>query len=220
MPPLPLRRILQQCRRVADRSDAGEVSDAELLERFVTHSDPAAFELLVRRHERLVWGVCRRVLRGTQDAEDAFQATFLAFLRKAHSIKNHTSVAGWLYRVAYRVAIRASAGRALLSQRERQGVDLSAVAASDDPTSAAVWRELAPVIDDVVNRLVEKYRLPVVLCYLEGRTYEEAARELRCPKGTVSIRLTRAREMLRARLAERGLAVPGMLLAAVETRPT
>ncbi len=213
MPHPPLRRVLQHLRQVSDRPADG-VSDADLLGRFLTRCDQAAVELLVRRHERLVWGVCRRLLHREQDAEDALQATFLAFVRHAHSIKKNASVAGWLYRVAYRVAVRASANLAQRARHETPGADLSTVAASDDPTAAVIARDLVSLLDEEVNRLTEKYREAVVLCYLEGKTYEEAAQELGCPKGTISIRLTRARELLRTRLAARGVAVPTGLVAA------
>jgi RNA polymerase sigma factor (sigma-70 family) len=217
MTPLPLGRVLYHLRRVADPREAAGVSDADLLERFLGRRDEAAFELLVRRHERLVWGVCARVLRRPQDADDAFQATFLAFLRRARSIRRRASVAGWLHRVAHRVAIRAGEGLARRGRRETTGTDLSAVPAADD--AGADRRDLAAVIDEEVNRLAERYRLPVVLCYLGGKTYAEAARELGCPKGTISIRLTRARELLRARLAGRGLAALTPLLAAAAPAP-
>ncbi len=217
MPP-PLGQILRHLRRAADPSGAASVSDADLLGRFLGRHDEAAFELLVRRHERLVWGVCARALRRTQDAEDAFQATFLALLRRARSIRNRTSVAGWLHRVAHRAAARAGKGLSRRARREATGADLSTVPAPDDP-GAAERRELAAVIDEEVNRLAEKYRQPVVLCYLMGKTYAEAARELGWPKGTLSIRLTHARQLLRARLAARGLAAPAALFAAALPAP-
>jgi RNA polymerase sigma factor (sigma-70 family) len=205
----PLRTALHHLRR-AIQSPEAVVSDARLVERFVTARDEAAFELLVRRHERLVLSVCRRVLRDGPDAEDAFQATFLVFVRKAASIGKRESVAAWLYKVAYRVALRARAGSARGARHERPGADLPSLAAPEAPDAA--WRELRPLLDQEVNRLPEKYRRPVVLCYLESRTYDEAARELGCSRGTVSTRLTRARELLRRRLARRGLALSVALL--------
>jgi RNA polymerase sigma factor (sigma-70 family) len=215
----PLRTALQHLRRTLGAPDAG-VSDAQLLQRFVAARDEAAFELLVRRHERLVLGVCRRVLRDPHDAEDALQATFLVLARKAAGISARDSVAGWLYRVAYRVALRARAGAALRSRQETATANLSAVPAPDDADRAAAWRELRPLLDREVSRLPEKYRVPIILCYLESRTYEEAARQLGCSRGTVSTRLTRARELLRRRLTRCGLALSGALLALLLTEQT
>jgi RNA polymerase sigma factor (sigma-70 family) len=208
----PLRTALHHLRRTLGTADAG-VGDGELLQRFVAGRDEAAFELLVRRHERLVLGVCRRVLRDPHDAEDAFQATFLVLARKAAGISDRESVAGWLYRVAYRVALRARAGAAGRGRHERTTPDLSAVPAPDDADRAAAWRELRPLLDREVGRLPEKYRVPIILCYLESRTYDEAARQLGISRGTVSTRLTRARELLRRRLTRCGLAMSGALLA-------
>src|SRR5262245_33545408 len=209
-----LHAVMHHLRRMAGPPDAGGVSDAQLLARFVRHRDEAAFELLVWRHERMVHNLCRRVLRDREDAEDAFQATFLALARKARGISKREAVAGWLYRVAYRVALRAQAAAARRGRRERSGLDPDAATPARDPAAEAAWRELRPVLDGEVDRLPEKYRVPVVLCYLEGRTYEEAARQLGCSRGTVSTWLNRARELLRQRLARRGLALSGAVLAA------
>jgi RNA polymerase sigma factor (sigma-70 family) len=205
----PLQAFLRRMRQ--DRRPAAGVSDAELLDRFIRLRDEAAFELLVRRHERMVLGVCRRVLGHEHDAEDAFQATFLVLARKAGAIARRPSVASWLYKVAYRTALHARAGAA---RAARPAVDLEAVAAPEDAGGAAARRELCLALDEEVNRLPETYRTAIVLCYLEGKTYAEAARQLGCPRGTVSIRLTRARERLRGRLVRRGLALPTGLLAA------
>jgi RNA polymerase sigma factor (sigma-70 family) len=208
----PLRTVLHHLRRLGGVPDGSGVGDAQLVERFVRSRDEAAFELLVRRHERLVLNVCRRVLPDSHDAEDAFQATFLVLVRKAASIGKRDSVAGWLYRVAYRVALRARSRSACRAAREKPA-DLAALPAPEVPDAA--WRELRPLLDQEVGHLPEKYRVPVVLCYLESRTYDEAARELGCSRGTVSTRLTRARELLRRRLARRGLTLSGALLAAL-----
>jgi RNA polymerase sigma factor (sigma-70 family) len=205
----PLRTVLHQLRRLTRAPDGAGVSDAQLVERFVTSRDEAAFELLVRRHERLVLNVCRRALRDSHDVEDAFQATFLVLVRKAASIGKRESVAAWLYKVAYRVALRARAGAAQRAAHERPA-DLPALPAPEGPDAA--WRELRPLLDQEVSRLPEKYRVPVVLCYLESRTYDEAARELGCSRGTVSTRLTRARELLRRRLVRRGLTLSAALV--------
>jgi RNA polymerase sigma factor (sigma-70 family) len=209
----PLRTVLHHLERLTGAPQAGGVSDGQLLERFVSAGDEAAFELLVRRHERLVLNVCRRVLDDPHDAEDAFQATWLIFVRKAGSISRRESVPGWLYRVAYRVALRARAGSVRRAAHEKLGLDLPALPAALGADHSTVGHDLRPLLDQEVNRLPEKYRLPIVLCYLQSRTYAEAAQQLGCSRGTVSTRLTRAREMLRRRLVRRGLTVSGAGLA-------
>jgi RNA polymerase sigma factor (sigma-70 family) len=208
----PLGTVMHHLRRMLAPPTADAVSDAQLLERFVAHRDEASFELLVWRHERMVLGVCRRLLDDAHDAEDAFQATFLTLVRKANAISKRESVASWLYKVAYRVALRLRSGRARHSVVEfPPGVP--AASAQDEPTTAAVWRELRPLLDDEINRLPRKYHVPVVLCYLEGKTYDEVARQLGCSRGTLAARLSRARDLLRRRLLRRGVALSTGLLA-------
>ena len=207
--------VLRYLRRLVARSPGEGVSDSELLERFVKTGDQAAFELLVWRHERMVFGVCRRVLRNHHDAEDAFQATFLILARKAASIRNRQVVAGWLYRIAFRVAHHA---RPKSSRRERPGnydAELTSIPSPREAGSELLARDIGTVLEEEMGRLPEKYRVPVVLCYLEGKTYEEAARQLGLPKGTLSARLTRARGMLQARLTQRGVGVGAGMLAVV-----
>jgi RNA polymerase sigma factor (sigma-70 family) len=196
----PLTLVLRRLCHLADPAVNGCLTDAELLERFVAGHDEAAFEVLVWRHGAMVFGLCRRMLRHERDAEDAFQATFLALVRKAGSISKRQSVSSWLYKVAYRVALEARA-RAARTVPAVAGASPSAKDSADD----VLWRDLRPVLDEEVNRLPEKYRAPFVLCYLEGRTNEEAARQLGCPRGTILSRLARARERLRQRLTRRGL---------------
>lgn len=205
-----LAAVLRHIRKLASARPAGEVTDGQLLERFVTQHDTLAFELLVRRHERMVWGVCRRLLANVQDAEDAFQAAFVVLVRKAGSICKRESVGSWLYQVAYRIALRARAHRARITARERQ-VDASPVDPHED-TASVEGRDLRSLLDQELNQLPEKYRTPVVLCYLEGKSYQEVAQQLGCPKGTVATRLTRARELLHGRLSRRGLGVTVGLL--------
>src|SRR5258708_27496243 len=204
-----LRTVVGNLRRAISPNPASRISDAQLLERFLTQRDELAFEMLVWRHGSMVLNVCRRVLRDAHEAEDAFQATFLIFVRKLGSIGKRQAVGSWLYKVAYRVALRARERAAL--RRPGPQPDWEQVpsrAALDDPAQRAVWNDLRPVLDDEVSRLPEKYRTPFVLFYLEGMAYPEVAEELGCPKGTVSSRLTTAKGLLRKRLARRGVALP------------
>jgi RNA polymerase sigma factor (sigma-70 family) len=210
----PLTTVVRHLRRVIGTPAGPAPTDAELLERFARQRDAAAFELLVWRHQRMVFGVCRRVLRDQHDAEDAFQATFLALVRKASSISNRQALAGWLYQVAYRIACRAHAGVIRRSRRERSGSELAFANDAQDTAGELVHCDLGPLLDHELQRLPAKYRVPLVLCYLEGKTYDEAAAQLGCPKGTLSTRLTRARELLRARLTRRGLALSAPVLVA------
>ncbi len=194
--------------RVAEQTADG-AADASLLERFVAGRDEAAFELLIWRHGPMVLGLCRRMLHCEQDAEDAFQAAFLLLARKAASVRRREAVAGWLYRTAYRIALR-------VRQTDRHRP--VAIPPGADPVASAsepdiIWRDLRPVLDDEIHRLPAKYRLPIILCYFQGRTHAEAALELGCPKGTVSVRLQRGRELLRGRLTRRGLALSAASLA-------
>jgi RNA polymerase sigma factor (sigma-70 family) len=198
--------LLRLLRRRAGEQVGGGLSDGELLDRFVRRRDEAAFEALFWRHGPMVLAVCRRLLPPA-DAEDAFQATFLVLVRKAASIGRREAVGAWLYRVAYRVALRARAAARPVVELPPEGPP----AASDE--EAAAWRDLRPLLDEAIDSLPEKYRAPVVLCYLQGKTNQEAARELGCPKGTVAIRLKRARDQLRRRLGRRGLLLPAGLLA-------
>jgi RNA polymerase sigma factor (sigma-70 family) len=200
-----LRSLLRHLHRRAGGPWAG-LNDGQLLERFLRHRDEAAFEVLVWRHGPMVLGVCRRVLRREHDAEDAFQATFLALARKARSMNKRESVAAWLYKVGYRVSLAANTRAA----RERSCPDLAAVEARPEAGDA----ELRRLLDEEVNRLPDRYRVPFVLCCVEGRTIAEAARELGCPCGTVGTRLARARQRLRTRLARRGFGLSAGLLAA------
>jgi RNA polymerase sigma factor (sigma-70 family) len=202
-------------RRLLSSPQASKLSDAELLQRFVAERDEAAFEVLLWRHGPKVLGVCRRILHHEQDTEDAFQATFMALVRKANSIGKRQSLGSWLYRVAYHTALRARTGAAKRTLRETEIRDVPAPESVPD----LVWRDLRPVLDEEVNRLPEKYRAAFVLCYLDGRTNEDAARELGCPKGTILSRLAWARDRLQKRLRRRGVALSaGMLGAAVASQ--
>src|SRR5262249_5179454 len=151
---------------------ASSCTDAILLERFVSHRDEAAFEALVLRHGPMVPGLCGRVLRNRHDVEEAFQATFLLLVPKAASLRNRASLGHWLSGVAYGTALQARTEVARRRFHERKGAPM----AVSEPAPDIFWQELRPILDEEVNRLPEKYRAPVVLCYLEGRTYEEASR--------------------------------------------
>jgi RNA polymerase sigma factor (sigma-70 family) len=189
------------------------LSDRELLERFVAHRDEDAFTALVRRHARLVQGTCQRVLHDRADAEDAFQATFLVLARKAGSLRWRHSVAPWLYAVAHRVALKARARRARRLRHEGRA------APPRDPSAADLaWQELRQALDEELHALPERYRSVVLLCCLEGLARDEAAGRLGCSTGAVKGRLERGREMLRVRLARRGLLPSSVLLGALLAR--
>jgi RNA polymerase sigma factor (sigma-70 family) len=180
----------------------GEPDDG-LLGRFCARGDEEAFAALLGRHGSMVYGVCRRTLRQPEDAEDAFQATFLVLARRAGSIRKRGSLASWLFGVAHRIATQAKHREARRRRREKRAAPPRQAESAALPAD----QELRAVLDQELSRLPEKYRAPMVLHYLEGRTKEEAARELGWPVGTVSGRLARARVLLRARLTRRGLAV-------------
>jgi RNA polymerase sigma factor (sigma-70 family) len=200
----PLPDIVQHIRRLADADAGAAPSDAQLLGRFVGQRCEEAFTTLVRRHGPLVLRVCRQLLADAHDAEDAFQATFLVLVRKAGAIGRRELLAGWLYGVAHRVAARVRVQATRRRGRELSSADSLAAATSPD----AATRELWGMVHEEVQRLPAKYRQPVVLCYLEGKTLEEAGRLLDWPRGTVSGRLARARDLLHRRLTRRGVAVP------------
>lgn len=194
------RAVLGYLQRVANPHSVG-LDDAQLLDQWRNQRDPLAFEVLVWRHGAMVWNVCRRILGREQDVEDTFQATFLTFLHKADTIGQGRFLGSWLYKVAYRTALRARAASARHTVHEQLDANLPEAATTGEES----WDEIGPMLDEEVNRLPEKYRLPFVLCYLEGKTTDEAARDLGCPRGTIGTRLAWARERLRSRLTQRGL---------------
>lgn len=199
--------ILGHIRKLAAQ-DHGQLPDQQLLQRFTGQGDEAAFAALVRRHGSMVLHVCRRVLHNWHDAEDAFQATFLLLARKAKSIRNQESVGSWLHGVAYRVSLRVNAAAFRRRSRVPESLDRSPADPADDVT----WRELRALLDQELQHLPEKYRAPLLLCYLEGQTRDEAAHQLGCPLGTLKSRLERGRELLRNRLVRRGLTLSAALL--------
>jgi RNA polymerase sigma factor (sigma-70 family) len=201
---------LQRVRKLITAEQATALPDPELLGRFTAGRDEEAFAALVRRHGPLVLGCCRRVLGNHADADDAFQAVFLILARKAAAIANQASLPCWLYQVAFRTAVKAKSLHARRRAREARAERPDA----QDPLAEVTGRELLAVLDEELQRLSECLRAPLVLCYLEGRTRDEAARELGWSVGTLKRRLEQGRDRLRLRLARRGLALPGALLTA------
>jgi RNA polymerase sigma factor (sigma-70 family) len=210
----PLQSTLHHLRSLVTAPDAVGLADAELLERFLGRRDEAAFEVLVRRHGPMVLNVCRRVLHDPHDVEDAFQATFLVFVRRAAAIARRELLGNWLYGVAYHTAraARAAAGR----RRAKE----ARVVPRQQPPDADDWRELRPLLDEELSHLPAKYRIPLILCDLEGKSRRQAAQELGLPAGTLSSRLARGRGLLARRLTRRGVTVTTAALAAALCRQT
>ena len=202
----------RQINRLFLDGTAAALTDGQLLERFTTRRPEvagAAFEALVTRHGPMVLRVVRGVLRDPHDVDDAFQATFLVLVRKARSIGERDLLAPWLYGVAHRVARKARGVAARRNRREGGTIDDPPAELAEGP-----WLDLRPMLHEELNRLPEKYRKPVVLCHLQGLTHSEAAQELAWPVGTVSVRLARARKLLKERLTRRGLTATATLWAA------
>ncbi|MBL8797361.1 MAG: sigma-70 family RNA polymerase sigma factor [Planctomycetia bacterium] len=209
MPHDPHLPVLRHIRRLIGSPLPADLSDSQLVERFVVQLDETAFEALLGRYGPMVLGVCRRVLHHPLDVEDAFQAVFLVLARKARALARRELVGPWLYGVAYRIAIKARATTMQRRTRERQVADMTLI----EPLYHETYNDLRPVIDEEVQHLPAKYRQPVVLCYMEGKTNEEAAAQLQCPSGTVKTRLAKGRDLLRNRLTRRGLALSAPALA-------
>src|SRR6516162_244105 len=219
MPLTQLGPVARRLHRLLGAHRVRELTDAELLGRFAASREEDAFAVLLRRYGPLVLGVCRRVLRHEQDAEDAFQATFLILARRAGAIRKREALGSWLYGVAYRVAMRAQQQAARRRAREAQ---TTAVAAGD-PAWKAAWQEVQVLLDEAIHGLPEKYRTAFVLCCVEGYPQAEAARRLGVKEGTVWSRLAQARKLLRERLARRGVAlsaVPAPLVGVTATAAT
>jgi RNA polymerase sigma factor (sigma-70 family) len=200
---------MRHLRRVVPSQDWTGKTDGQLVESFIDHKDEAAFATLVSRHGPMVLSVCRRLVRNHHDAEDAFQATFLVLARKASSIRPRAMVANWLHGVAYRTALKARTMTAKRQVREKQVAEMpEPEAAHQDP-----WHELTPLLDQELSGLPETYRLPILLCDLEGKTIKEATQQLGWPQGTLAGRLARGRKMLAKRLVNRGAVLSGGSLA-------
>jgi RNA polymerase sigma factor (sigma-70 family) len=210
MSPLSTNALLGHLRGLAVAENTRQLPDQQLLERFVDRREKAAFEALFRRHGPLVWDVCRRVLHHYQDAEDAFQATFLVLARQAGSIRNPESVGSWLHGVAYHAALNVRKQAATRLRHEPQAPKRP----PSDPLAEVTGRELLGILDHELLQLPERYRAPLILYYLEGKTRDQAARLLGWSLGTFKRRLHQARECLRGRLERRGLTLPAVLLPA------
>ena len=203
--------VLLRLRRLVGPSQDAEETDGQILERFLTLGDELAFEMLLERHGPMVLGVCRRLLHDPHQIDDAFQATFLVLVRKAGSIARRESVGSWLHGVARRVALRVRGRSARQQACEKARAEMIASKSAAEPARD----DISSVLDEEVQRLPPKYRTALVLCYLEGKTNEEAARQLGCPPGTTFTRLSRGREMPRGRLVRRGVVVTSTALTAV-----
>jgi RNA polymerase sigma factor (sigma-70 family) len=193
--------LLRHLRQLVTADSSGPLPDRHLLQRFARDGDEAAFAALLRRHGPMVLGVCRRVLHHQHDAEDAFQATFFVLARKAGSIRRQDSLSSWLYQVAYRTAVKARAAAAQRLTAERGEGTMQPA----DPLAEVTWRELRGVLDEELHRLPDRYSAPLVLCYLQGQTQDQAARHLGWTKSTFRRRLEVGRQRLRLRLARRGV---------------
>ncbi|MFI5456597.1 MAG: RNA polymerase sigma factor [Isosphaerales bacterium] len=209
---VPAQAFTEHLRTLFSAGTCAGLSDGELLDRFMSGRDEAgelAFEALVTRHGPMVLRVCRNLLDDPHDVHDAFQAVFLVLARRGGAIRSRESVGSWLYGVAVRVAARArvtAIRRRVRDRRTTQAAqEIAAAGPQQDDSSSIERNDGADVVHQEVSRLPEKYRAPIVLCYLEGLTHDEAAARLSWPVGTVRSRQSRARETLRNRLNRRGV---------------
>ncbi len=200
--------FIQHLRRTVLARDGEGRTDGQLLDSFIDQKDEAAFETLVHRHGPMVLGVCHRIARNHHDAEDAFQTTFLVLARKASSVRPRQMVANWLHGVAYRTAMKAKVQTVKRQMREMHVVEMPEpeVTPNDQP------HDLRPLLDQELRGLPETYRLPILLCDLEGKSIKEATQQLGCPQGTLAGRLVRGRRLLAKRLSQRGVVLSGELL--------
>src|SRR5579862_7105567 len=193
--------VLTYLRTLLDPQGLAEATDSQLLERFVADQEEQAFNALLRRHGSMVLSVSRRVLGNHHDAEDVFQATFIILARKARAIRKRHSVGGWLHGVAQRVAMKARSRADCRRTKEQHAATMR------KPNLEPAWTELNQDLDRALQELPAKYREALVLCYLEGKTQEQVAKQLGCPLGTVRSRVAQGRKLLRDRLARRGLSL-------------
>jgi RNA polymerase sigma factor (sigma-70 family) len=208
MPDGQMHGVVEYIRGLVVAPDLASLTDSDLLERFEVQRDGSVFEALVRRHGPMVLGLCRRILHDPQDAEDAFQATFLVFVRKSGTIAKPELLGNWLYGVAFRTARVARAAAEKRRAKEAKAVP------REQRAEASPWQEFQPFLDHELSRLPAKYRIPVILCHLEEKSRYEAAQALGVPEGTLSSRLARARTLLARRLARRCPTLTGGALLA------
>jgi RNA polymerase sigma factor (sigma-70 family) len=201
--------ILRQLTRMVEDRQVKNLSDADLLNRYLLRRDSGAFHALVRRHGNMVLSVCRCVLGNEADVEDAFQATFLVLVRKARSIRKRGSLSSWLYGVAHRICLKA---RSTSAKRRKHESQVQQRAPSIEADSPFTWPEVQRLVHDELNQLAERHRAPLILCYLQGKTQDEAATELGLAKTVLRGRLERGRLMLRNRLRRRGLGPAALLV--------
>jgi RNA polymerase sigma factor (sigma-70 family) len=205
-----LTGVLQHLRTMVHAKAYEETSDRRLLEVFFQEREEAAFITVLKRHGPMVFQVCRRVLGNPQDAEDVFQATFLLLARKAGTIRKPESLASWLHGVAHRLALQANAQAARRLAYERRAVQIRGPSSDREQTC----QELQETLDEALRQVPEKYRVPLLLRYLEGKTQEEVARQLGCPLGTVRSRLARGRKRLKEVLERQGVRLTASAVAA------
>src|SRR5262245_816577 len=192
--------VLRHLRHLVGEPRIRDLPDHDLVEHFVKRGEEAAFAALVERHGSLVLRVCRRILHDPHAAEDVFQATFLVLACKARSIGRRELIGHWLYGVATRIALRARADAAKRRHHEARTEQRPTA----DPLGEVTGRELAAILDEELIRLPERYRMPVLLCYVEGQTRDQAARQLGWSVRTLHRRLEQGRQLLQARLTRRG----------------
>jgi RNA polymerase sigma factor (sigma-70 family) len=209
MPRAPFENVVRYLFQACAMQGDCDLADCDLLERFRVNRDESAFTLLVRRHGPIVFGVCRRLLGNSHEAEDAFQATFLVLVRRIGSIRWRKSIAGWLHDVARRVATKAHTRLAARRHREREARPMQIPQPADQLTT----NELRTALDEAIGSLPEKYRTPILLCYLDGKSHDIAAKQLGCSKASISRRVTKACELLRRKLERRGISLTVAALA-------
>jgi RNA polymerase sigma factor (sigma-70 family) len=206
----PSTTLLGQLRGAFLRRELSTASDAQLLTRYLREREESAFEAILRRHGAMVLGICRRILGDEHEAEDAFQAVFLVLVHKAASIMPRERLGCWLHGVAQRTARKARTARARWAARGRHAMTKP----SASPDEETEWRDLQPILDEELAALAENYRLPIILCDLEGKSRKEAAEQLSWKEGTLSGRLARGRRLLAARLTRRGVVLSAAALTA------
>jgi RNA polymerase sigma factor (sigma-70 family) len=216
MPNTGIEPFIKNLRRVALRHDGAGITDGQLLDKFVSEHDEAAFEALVLRHGSMVWGVCQRLLRNPHDSEDAFQATFIVLARKAASVLPREMIGNWLYGVAHTTALRSKAAAAKQRVRERQVIAMPEPMPRDNGLSP----DLVALLDQELKTLPDRIRTAIVLCDLEGRRRREVARQLKIPEGTLSSRLTTGRKLLARKLARHGVVLSAGAIATILLQST